>query len=133
MAKSEFTKTVTRQYWLYRILNWVCLYLPTIVYVVIALANEGIVIEKKIAVVGTVLIAIILTIFNILAKKHIRCVIWIVLIGLYVAFQEFLLLLVILMAIATILDDFVFSPLIQYYYSKMVSAKTIDEKATYEE
>lgn len=36
MAKSEYTKTLQRQFWLFRILDWICLFLPTIIYVFVA-------------------------------------------------------------------------------------------------
>ena len=70
----------------------------------------------------------ILTVFNVIAQKKLRCPIWIMLIGLYVAIRDYLLPLVIILAITSILDDLLFTPLIHYYYTKTVASKTIDQR-----
>lgn len=128
MAASQFTKKCRAKLWLFRILDWVCLAAPLIIYVIIALCNDGIKVGYKVAVVSTAMIAIILTIFNVIAQKKLRCPIWIMLIGLYVAIRDYLLPLVIILAITSVLDDLVFTPLIHYYYTKTVASKTIDQK-----
>ena len=74
------------------------------------------------------MIAIILTVFNIIAQKKLRCPIWIMLIGLFVAIKEYLLPLIIILAITSILDDLVFTPLIGYYKTKLISNKAMDER-----
>lgn len=128
MAASQFTKNCRAKLWLFRILDWVCLAAPLIIYVIIALCNDGIKVGYKVAVVSTAMVAIILTIFNVIAQKKLRCPIWIMLIGLYVAIRDYLLPLVIILAITSILDDLVFTPLIHYYYTKTVASKTIDQR-----
>ena len=42
MACSEFTKCCRRRLWFFRILDWVCLSLPLLVYLSMALADDGI-------------------------------------------------------------------------------------------
>lgn len=128
MAASQFTKNCRNKLWLFRILDWVCLAAPLIIYVIIALCNDGIKVGYKVAVVSTAMIAIILTVFNVIAQKKLRCPIWIMLIGLYVAIRDYLLPLVIILAVTSILDDLVFTPLIHYYYTKTVASKTIDQR-----
>lgn len=128
MANSEYTKNVRRQLWLYRIIDIMCLFLPVAVYVVIALTEDGVTVAGKVSVVGTVSIALILCVFNVVAQKKLRCPIWIILIGLYVAIQKYLLPLIIILAITTILDDLVLTPIISYYRTKLISSKTIDER-----
>lgn len=132
MAASEFTKSCLRKLWFFRILDFICLATPLLVYIVIALCSNGIRVGYKVAVISTLLIALILTIFNIIAQKKLRCPIWIVLIGLYVAIKNWLLPLVIILAITSILDDLVFTPLIHYYYTKSVASKTIDDREKYD-
>jgi len=132
MAASEFTKSCNRKLWLFRILDFICLAAPLIVYIIIALCNNGIKIGYKVAVISTLLIALILTVFNIIAQKKLRCPIWIILIGLYVAIKEWLLPLVIILAATSVLDDLVFTPLIHYYYTKTVASRTIDQREKYE-
>ena len=128
MACSEFTKCCRRKLWFFRILDWVCLSLPLLVYLTMALADDGIKVGYKVAVVGTLVIAVILTIFNIIAQKRLRCPIWIILIGLFVAIRDHLLPLIIILSIVSVLDDLVFTPIIHYYYTKTVASKAIDQR-----
>lgn len=74
------------------------------------------------------MIAIMLTIFNTVAQKKLRCPIWIVLIGLFVAIRDYLMPLIIILAITSVLDDLVFTPVISYYKTKLISNKAIDER-----
>ena len=128
MAKSAYTKKVQTKLWLYRILDWICLFAPLIVYICIAMGSGGVAAVGKIAVVGSVIVAAILTTINVIAQKRLRCPIWIVLLGLYVAIREYLLPLIIILAITSILDDLVFTPLIHYYYTAYVSSTTMDKR-----
>lgn len=128
MATSEFTKSCRRKLWFFRLLDWICLAAPLIVYVIIALFNDGIKVTYKVAVISTLMIALVLTVFNIIAQKRLRCPIWIVIIGLYIAIRDYLMPLIIILACTSILDDLVFTPLIQYYYTKTVASKTIDQR-----
>ena len=129
---SNYTKACRFKLWFFRILDWICLGLPLLIYVVIALAGDGMVFQK-VAVVSTVMVALILTIFNVIAQKRLRCPIWLVLIGLYIAVSEFLLPLIIILAITSVLDDLVFTPLIAYYKTKTIASKVIDERDSYGE
>lgn len=128
MATSEFTKSCRRKLWFFRLLDWICLAAPLIVYVIIALFNDGIKVTYKVAVISTLMIALVLTVFNIIAQKRLRCPIWIIIIGLYIAIRDYLMPLIIILACTSILDDLVFTPLIHYYYTKTVASKTIDQR-----
>lgn len=128
MAASEFTKSCRRKLWLFRILDWLCLITPILIYVVIALSNDGIKVGYKVTLMSMLIIAIILCVVNVLAQKRLRCPIWIILIGLYVAMRDYLMPLIIILAVVSILDDLVFTPLIHYYYTKTVASKTIDQR-----
>lgn len=124
---SKYTKDARFKLWLFRILDWICLGLPIIIYVIVALAGDGLV-AQKVAVVATTMVAIILTVFNIISQKRLRCPIWIILIGLFIAIKQYLLPLIIILAITSILDDLVFTPLISYYRTKLISNKAMDER-----
>ena len=128
MAASAFTKSCRKKLWFFRILDWLCLSLPLLIYLVIALENDGIKVSQKVAVVGTLIIAIILTILNVIGQKRLRCPIWIILIGLFIAIRDQLLPLVIILAIVSVLDDLVFTPIISYYHTKTIASKTIDQR-----
>jgi len=132
MASSNFTKRCRRRLWLFRLIDWVCLFLPLLVYVVIALSKDGIKVASKVAVISTLLIALILTVFNVIAQKKLRCPIWIILIGLFIAIRDYLMPLIIILAITSVLDDLVFTPIIHYYYTKTIASHTIDQKEEFE-
>lgn len=128
MADSKYTKICRLKLWLYRILDLLVLFAPVAIYVVIALTDEGVTTMGRVSVVGTVAIALILSLFNIIAQKRLRCPIWIVLIGLYIAIKEYLLPLIIILAVVTIIDDLILTPLITYYREKLIANKAIDER-----
>lgn len=125
---SKYTKECRFKLWLFRILDWICLVAPLIIYIIIALSSGEAVVVQKVAVVSTTMVAIILTAFNVLSQKKLRCPIWIILIGLFVAIRDYLMPLIIILAITSILDDLVFTPLIGYYKTKLISNKAMDER-----
>lgn len=129
---SNYTKHIKRKLTLYRFLNYALLLTPLLIYVIIAIADDGVVVSGKVAVVGSVMAAIILTVFNIIAKAHLTCMKWIVFLGLFVAVREILLPLVIILAVVSCLDDLIFSPLIKKYKTKLIAAQTIDEREEFE-
>lgn len=130
---SKYTKTSRAKLWLFRLLDWICLFLPLIIYIFIALGDGGVTAARKVAVVSTVLIALILTIGNAIMQKRLRCPIWIILIGLYIAIKELLMPLIIILAITSVLDDLVFTPIISYYHAQLIANKTIDAREPEEE
>ena len=133
MASSQFTKICRRKLWIFRILDWICLIMPILIYVIIALSNDGIKMGYKVTLMSMLIIAIILCVVNVIAQKRLRCPIWILLIGLYVAMRDYLMPLIIILAVVSILDDLVFTPLIHYYYTKTVASKTIDQREAAEQ
>lgn len=128
MAASKYTKECRAKLWILRILDWICLFLPLLIYICVALSSNGVLAIQKVAVVGSVVVAGILTAINIMSQKKIRCSVWIIVLGLYMAIKEYLLPLIIILAITSILDDLVFTPLINKYYTKTVASETIDER-----
>lgn len=132
MEKNKFTSTLYKQLWLYRLLDWACLFLPTIIYVFIALFDTGVVIYGKVAVSASVIMALIFTVINIVAKKKITCVIWILMIGLIVALNNLVLPLIIIMAITSAMHDFLLGPLTETYRTAYLASKTDDKKREFE-
>lgn len=126
---SNYTKRARAKLWILRLLDWALLFAPLLVYICIALGNGGVTTPAKVGVVGTVAVAAIITIFNILAKKSLRSPIWIILIGLFVAMKEWLMPLIVITAIATVLDEFVFEPLITKTQTELISNKAIDKRS----
>ena len=128
MASSIHTKECRFKLWFYRILDWICLFMPLIVYIGIALASNQAIVAQKVAVVSTTMVALILSVFNVISQKKLRCPIWIILIGLFVAVRDYLMPLIIILAVTSVLDDLVFSPIISYYRTKLIANKAMDER-----
>ena len=133
MAESKFTKKSRTLLWTWRIIDWICLFLPLIIYLVIGLASNSVTTGAKVSLVAMLFLALILTAINVIAQKHLRCPIWVMLIGLYIAMDKYLMPLIIILAITSILDDLVFTPLIHYYYTQTVASKTIDKREAAED
>lgn len=127
-AGSEYTKLCRRKLWLYRIIDALLLLVPLIAYFGFALASGEVTTTGKVTLVGTVAIALVLVVFNVIAQKRLRCPIWIVLIGFFVAIKNWLLPLIIILAIVSVLDDLVLTPIISYYRSKLIANKAIDDR-----
>ena len=133
MASSKFTKKSRTLLWTWRLIDWLCLFAPRIIYLIIGLVNDNVTTGGKVTLVAMLFIAIILTVINVVAQKHLRCPIWVLLIGIYVAMEKYLMPLVIILAITSILDDLVFTPIIHYYYTQTVASKTMDKREAAEE
>ena len=133
MGESKFTKKSRTLLWTWRIIDWMCLFAPLLVYLVIGLASNSVTTGAKVSLVAMLLLALVLTAINVIAQKHLRCPIWVLLIGLYIAMDRYLMPLIIILAITSVLDDLVFTPLIHYYYTQTVASKTIDKREAAEE
>ena len=128
MASSNFTKRVRRRLWIVRALDWAFVTLPVVGYVLFGLFSNDVETVKKVVLISTCIIAGIISVTNVFMRQRLRCVVWILIIGLYVAVRDLLLPLIIIMAATSIADDVVFSPLIAYYQAKLASSKTIDQR-----
>ena len=133
MAESKFTKKSRTLLWTWRIIDWICLFLPLIIYLIIGLASNSVTTGAKVSLVAMLFLALILTAINVIAQKHLRCPIWVMLIGLYIAMDRYLMPLIIILAVTSILDDLLFTPLIHYYYTQTVASKTIDKREAAED
>lgn len=127
MKKSKYTKKSSKTLWILRTIDFLLLFAPLLVYIILALGSPIVGTAQKITVVGTVAIAAIVCVFNLLLQKHLRCPIWIIFLGLYFAIDQ-LMPLMLMIAGASILDEFMFAPLISYYKTKTIANKTIDAR-----
>lgn len=99
--------------------------IPIFIYFILGFINGAI--RQKITLGLMLILAITFVLINIILKRRIRCVIWVLLIGIYCSVDNILPLLLIL-AITTILDEFVFEPLEKKYYSLYQINKEIDKR-----
>lgn len=127
MAMSKYTKRTKAWLWTFRILDALILILPLAITIGFAYANNVAPTHQKVALTGCIAIAVILTIFNIITKRHLRSPIWILVIGLYCIVNN-LLPLIITLACATVVDEFILSPLITHFKTKLIADKAIDRR-----
>lgn len=108
------TKKYKKRAKILSILSFIVLFVPLIVYVVMAFASGDITVSKKVVLGFSLIFALVLTVINALTKFRIRSTIWIVLLGIYYCLNNILPLLL-MIAIGTITDEFILSPLQKKY------------------
>jgi hypothetical protein len=110
---------------LFAVLATLCLIAPVGYYTVYAfIAGQ---VAQKFTLGMLCITALILTAFNAINKAHLRCPIFIILLGVYIALSEITVMLVIL-AITTILDELVFTPLHKKYKNLYIINREIDKR-----
>lgn len=124
---TETTQKYKTTYWILFGISILLNFLPLIVYIIKGYASIEVSEARKVTLTMTMMIALMLSIYNILAKKHMRSVIWILLLGVYFAVQKIELLLL-LMAICTIVDEFIVEPLMKKYKLKWKTNCEIDSR-----
>ena len=122
---SDITKSYRKKYWACTILSWVVTFVPLMVFVIWGFI-EGTP-HRKLALGGLMVLAAVLVVINILMKLSLRCVPWILLIGIYICLKEVTLLLII-MAVTTTLDELVLEPLAKAFKNKLTINKEIDKR-----
>ena len=122
---SDITKSYRKKYWACTILSWVVTFVPLMVFVIWGFI-EGTP-HRKLALGGLMVLAAVLVVINILMKLSLRCVPWILLIGIYICLKEVTLLLII-MAVTTTLDELVLEPLAKTFKNKLTINKEIDKR-----
>ena len=106
----DITKKYKKRAKILSILSFIVLFVPLIVYIVMAFANGDITVSKKVVLGFSLIFALVLTIINALTKFRIRSTIWIILLGIYYCLNNILPLLL-MIAIGTITDEFILTPL----------------------
>lgn len=122
---SNITKKYTNLYWLFRSISFLILVLPLIIYGVKGFIEGDV--TEKFTLGMTISISAILVALNILFKYHIRSTIWIIVLGIYFCIDNIMPLLLCI-AIGTILDEFIFTPLYKSYKNKATINKEIDKR-----
>ena len=124
---SDATKTAKLKYIICKTASICLTVMPLIIYIFIGLLNGQIHKGQKIFLGFTCIMAIILTIINILMKYHLRSPLFLTILGLYYAFDNILPLLLII-CFGIVLDEFVFYPLRCKYKQKYIINKEIDKR-----
>lgn len=121
------TKKYKRKKIFYGALSLLANVAPALVYVCIgfSIASEG----QRVVLSALAISALIITGLNLIAKVHLRSPIWILILAIHTCIDNIQTLLII-MAICTIVDEFVFTPLYNKYKEKYIINKEIDERIT---
>lgn len=127
MKRSAETKKSISKLRIAQTLDFIILVIPTVVYVVMGIIAEGRAVYEKVTLISAVFIAIILLLFNVLMKKHLRSPIWIILIGIYAALDN-IMPLIIMIAASSIIDELFLTPIIKRMKVEVISNKTIDKR-----
>ena len=125
MAKSEITKKYQRLAILFQALSIIVLVTPLAYYTILGFINGEV--TEKLTLGITFVIAAILFIVNVLFKYHIRSTILILVLGIYFCMDNILPLLF-MVAIGTILDEFILTPLYKSYKNKCTINREVDKR-----
>ena len=123
--KSDITKKYQRLAILFQALSIIVLVAPLAYYTILGFINGET--TEKLTLGITFVIAAILFIVNVLFKYHIRSTIWILVLGIYFCIDDILPLLF-MVAIGTILDEFLLTPLYKSYKNKCTINREIDKR-----
>ena len=108
-----------------RYMSFLCIVLPILVFAIIAFINGEV--GDKVTLGLCLLTCLLFTLINLIFKHHIRCTIWIMILGIYVCIGNIIPLLFVMIA-TTGLDEFVFTPLYKRYNNKYIINKEIDKR-----
>lgn len=122
---SDVTKNYKTKYTIFNILSICLTLLPMLIYIIIGFAQGSV--QEKLVLGLTTFVAIALSVINLLFKYSIRSTIWILLIGVYVCLDKITTLLIVI-AICTIVDEFIVTPLKKKYKEKYKINKEIDAR-----
>lgn len=125
MAKSDPTKHYHRMDIFFSVLSWAIMIIPMAVFIVMGFITGPVV--SKVALGLTTIAAIIMLAIAALQKTKLRSPFWLVVIGLAFCLNEVYTMLII-MGVATIMDELIFSPLSKYYHSRYVINDQIDKR-----
>ena len=109
------------------LLSAMCSLCPILIYVIKAFVDKDVKEVNKYTLGIMCSVALVVTLINIVAKLHLRCIPWILLLGIYLCLRNITALLVI-MAITTIVDELILTPLHKSFKNKYTINKEIDKR-----
>lgn len=109
------------------LLSAICSLCPILIYVIKAFVDKDVQEVNKYTLGIMCSVSLVITLINIVAKLHLRCIPWILLLGIYVCLKDITTLLII-MAITTIIDELILMPLHKSFKNKYTINKEIDKR-----
>lgn len=122
---TEATKTQKNKYIIFKVLSIILTVLPLVIFLVIAFVNGEP--HQKLTLGCMTTLAAILTGMNIMFKYEFRSSIWLLLLGIYVCLDNITPLLIVL-AVCTIVDEMIITPLYKKYKGLYTINKEIDKR-----
>ena len=122
---TEITEKYKKLYIITRILSTLAVIAPLIIYTIFGFIQGSV--GSKVVLGMCLTICLIFVIINVIAKHKIRSTIWILIIGLHMACNNIMPLLIIV-AILTVIDEFVLEPLYKRLREKYIINKEIDKR-----
>lgn len=125
---SAITKKYKILFIIFTILSFLATLGPLIYYITAGFIEAELT-SQKVSLTCFVLCAGLLVIINTIMKYNIRSTIWLILIGIYFCIDNIMPLLF-MIAVGTILDEFVLTPLKKRFKSKYSINKEIDKRTS---
>lgn len=122
---SDVTRNYKLKALIFQCLSTLVLAAPIIYYTILGFINGET--TEKFTLGITFVIAAIMLAINIIFKYHIRSTLWIVVLGIYICLDSIQALLI-MVAVGTILDEFLLTPLHKSYKSKANINREIDKR-----
>lgn len=123
---SDKTKKYKNLKTFFLVLSILANFLPLVIYIFKGFIQADVV-SKKIGLTTTLMVASIMVLLNFVFKFKIRSIIWVLLLGIHICVDK-IIVLIVLIAICTILDEFVIHPLYKKYKEKYTINKEIDAR-----
>lgn len=125
--KTEYTVSIQKKAMILHIISLVLTVLPIVIFVFKALFSGEVSASRKLCMGLLVVFSFFLTVVNVLFKYSIRSTIWLLLLGIYICLDNIIPLLIII-AITTIIDEFIITPLYKRFKEEYKINKEIDKR-----
>ena len=125
--KTEYTVSIQKKAMILHIISLVLTVLPIVIFVFKALFSGEVSASRKLCMGLLVVFSFFLTVVNVLFKYSIRSTIWLLLLGIYICLDNIIHLLIII-AITTIIDEFIITPLYKRFKEEYKINKEIDKR-----
>lgn len=122
---SAITKKYKRLSFIFGLLSLLCTVAPVTYFTVLGFINGEI--RNKVTLGCTLMLCLVLVVINIIKKENLRSPVYIMILGIYMCLDN-LLSLFLIMAITTMLDEMVFTPLYRMYKNRAVINREIDKR-----
>lgn len=123
----NYTRNCRIKLWTCRIIDFLILVAPIAYYVCLCYADVEVTSGAKITLTASLVIGAILLMINVILKFNLRCPLWIIIIGVYYSLGD-IMTLIILIAIATVVDELILSPLIRRYHTELIANIAMDRR-----